>query len=244
MIGHLPRLTFLALLSISYTFLQAQTDSLQLKVSPLCTGDASHARDWQIVNPGPGSADVVWYLIGTDQWGKLSVPPGDTRYMTEVPYLNNILLPSLMVIYWKNSYSRRRVDLTWGSSAICGQDEVSAANSDERIASDLLKLLATSLLNRNDSTGPGVGTGAGATGMADVYGNPSTTGVFRLYYAFDAPQQTLVTLFNAQGQQLQGRVLEQGAGYVDIDATQHRPGIYYLKVQNGGFMKTIKLIKN
>src|SRR3569833_2674352 len=244
MIGYLHRLALLALLSISFTFLQAQTDSSSLlKVNPLCTGDAAHGRDWQIVNPGTTGVDVVWYLIGTDQYGKLSVAPGDTSFMTEVPYFNNMLFPSLMVIYWKNSYGWRRVGLTWGSSAICGQDQVSAANSDERIATDLLKMLAAYLLN-NPNSGSGMGPGgAGNTGLAEVYGNPST-GVFRLYYSLDPNQQTTIGLYSTQGRPLQSRAVEQGAGYVDVDATGYQPGIYFLRVRNGGFTKTIKLIRN
>ena len=250
MIGHLPRYASLALLSISFTFLRAEikndTTITDLTVKPLCTTNAAQFRDWQIVNPNTSPVEVSWYLIGTDQYGKLSVPPGETGFMTEAPYFQNVLFPSLMVIYWKNGSGWRRVDVTFGSGAVCGVEEVSAANSDERIAERIARGLLAMIDSLRNGAGTGTGPasgGTGATNVAEVYGNPST-GMYRLYLSVDAGQQTLIGMYNAQGTQLQSRVVSQATGYVDLNATGYLPGIYYLKVQNGGFTKTIKLIKN
>jgi len=38
-------------------------------------------------------------------------------------------------------------------------------------------------------------------------------------------------------------MVAQPSGAVDIDASAYKPGVYFLKVEQGGFTKTIKLIK-
>lgn len=205
-----------------------------LKLQPLCTSDAAHVRSWEIVNPNSSDVEVNWYLIGTTQHGKMTVSPGDTSFTTNVPYFQNFPLPSLLIIYWKNSFDRTRFDLSFGSRAVCGQEQVSASNSDELNAGELGSI-AAALRN-------GVGAG-GTVNVAEVSPNPSP-GMFRLYLSFDGTQQTQVGLYSAEGKQLQTRVVGQPAGFVDIDATSYRPGVYFLKVQNGGFSKTIKLIRN
>ncbi|HVU56451.1 MAG TPA: T9SS type A sorting domain-containing protein [Puia sp.] len=205
-----------------------------LNLKPLCTSDAAHIRHWEIINPNSSDIEVGWYLIGTNEHGKITVSPGDTSLTTDVPYFGNVLLPSLVVIYWKNSFDRTRIDLAFGSRAVCGQEQVSSANSDELIAGNLLSVAAA--LRNGTNT-------AGTANVAEVSPNPSF-GVFRLYLSPDASQQTYIGLYSADGKQLQARVVGQSAGYVDIDASGYSPGVYYLKVQNGGFTKTLKLVKN
>ncbi len=200
--------------------------NLQLK--PLCSSDPAHIRNWEIMNPNPFELKVDWIVVGSSEHGSLVVPPGSANFSTTVQYLRNIQLPAIAIIDWEDNFGFTRIDLAYGSKALCGKEAVSAANSDQVAAGGGKDL-------------------SGAFGkpmnIAEVYPNPSPN-TFRLYLSLAGQQQTRLGLYSADGKQLQVRLTTTNSGAVDIDASGFRPGVYFLKVEQGGFVKTIKLVKN
>jgi hypothetical protein len=131
----------------------------------------------------------------------------------------------IALISWDDNFGFPRLDLAYSSKAVCGKDMVSASNSDQ-----LMSGSATSLSN-------------GKPVIAEVYPNPSA-GIFRLYLSLPEQQDVTLQLYSADGKQVQVQRVAQSSGVVDINASGYRPGIYFLKVTQGGTVKTIKLIKN
>jgi hypothetical protein len=196
-----------------------------LDIRPLCSSDPNHIRNWEVDNRNPFEVKVDWLLVGTDQHGSITVPPGDTTFSTTTPYFHNTPLPSIAFIDWEDNFGFTRIDLAYSTRAVCGKDQVSAANSDKLISTDANNLATDKPVN-----------------IAEVSPNPST-GVFRLYLSLAGQGQTRLGLYSADGKQLQVRIVGQSSGVVDIDASSYPPGVYILKVEQGGFSKTIKLIK-
>lgn len=198
-----------------------------LEIEPLCSNDPAHTRNWKIVNPNPFELNVDWILAGSSQHGSLLAQPGETTFSTDALSVNNIPLPSIAIIDWEDNFGFTRLDLAFGSGAKCGKDVVSAANSDKLINGEASRMMTTT-----DKP----------TNIAEVSPNPSSN-TFRLYLSLAGQQQTRLGLYSADGRQLQVRLVSQPNGVIDLDAGSYKPGIYFLKVEQGGFTKTIKLLK-
>jgi hypothetical protein len=129
------------------------------------------------------------------------------------------------ILDWEDNFGFPHIDLAYSTKAVCGKDAVSAINSDQ-----LMK-----------DAGATIGSGK-AINIAEVYPNPSAN-VFRLYLSLAEQAGTNIELFSADGKRVQTRRIEQSTGVIDIDASGYKPGVYLLKLTQGGFTKTIKLIK-
>jgi hypothetical protein len=196
-----------------------------LELKPLCSADPNATRNWEIVNPNPFEVSVTWVVVGSSQHGSILVAPGDTVFSTTPLVFHSRPLPEVTVISWEDNFGFPRLDLAFSSSAVCGKDVVSAANSDRLISASAESL----------STGKPV--------IAEVYPNPSS-GMFRLYLSLPEQQDVTLQLYSADGRQLQVQRVGQSSGVVDINATGYRAGIYFLKVIQGGTVRTVKLVKN
>jgi subtilisin family serine protease len=194
-----------------------------LKLTPLCSASPKTVRNWQISNPNPFDVPVSWQVSGSNQHGSLIVPPGDTTFSTTPLYFYGIPLPVLALISWEDNFQFPHLDLAYSSSAVCGKDKVSAANSDQ-LLSGAAKLLAD-----------------GKPALTEVYPNPSD-GVFKLYLSAEQQDVTL-SLYSVDGKQLMLKRVQAAMGVIDIDASAYRPGVYFLKVIQGSEVKTIKLIR-
>ncbi|HEY4209369.1 MAG TPA: S8 family serine peptidase [Puia sp.] len=196
-----------------------------LEIRPLCSNDPGHIRNWEVDNPNPFEVKFDWLIAGSDQHGSITVPPGDTTFSTTTQYFYSALLPAIAIIDWQDNFGFTRIDLAYGSRALCGRDQVSAANSDKLISTQANSLVGDKPVN-----------------IAEVSPNPSPN-TFRLYLSLAGQGLARVGLYSADGRQLQIRLAVQPSGVVDIDASGYRPGVYILKVEQGGFKKTIKLIR-
>jgi subtilisin family serine protease len=196
-----------------------------LQINPLCTSDPNSVRNWQIVNPNSFDMAVQWHVIGGSQQGSLVVSPGDTSFSTTLQFFGNYPIAQIIALSWQDNFDNTRLDLAISSGAVCGKDQVSGVYSD-RVPGEITDEL-----------------GKGRPSIAEIYPNPSS-GIFRLFLYLPTGRPAALSLFSADGKQLQARVVEQPNGIFDIDASSYRPGIYILRVaQTGGFVRTIKLIK-
>ena len=199
-----------------------------LSIVPLCSGDPAHTRNWEIDNPNPFEVQVDWIIAGSNQHGSILAQTGKTTFSTDALSFHNTPLPSIAIIDWEDNFGFSRLDLAYGSGARCGKDAVSSATSDKLISGQAATLATATGKPMN---------------IAEVYPNPSSN-TFRLYLSLAGQQQTRLGLYSADGRQLQVRLVAQPSGVVDIDAGSYKPGVYFLKVEQGGFTKTIKLFKN
>lgn len=194
-----------------------------LELTPLCSANPKLTRNWQISNPNPFDVPVTWQVVGTNQRGTLVVPPGDTTFSSTPLYLYGYPFPEIAIIDWEDNFLFPHLDLAYSSSAVCGKDKVSAANSDQSL------------------NGVGKTLQNGKPALTEVYPNPSD-GLFKLYLSSEQQDVTL-SLYSADGKQLMTRRAPGAMGVIDIDATNYRPGVYFLKVIQGNDVKTIKLIR-
>lgn len=198
-----------------------------LDVKPLCSNSPGSIRNFDVKNPNPFEVTVNWLIIGTSQHGSFTAPPGDTTIAVAPLFYHNLALPTIAIIDWEDNFGFTRFDLAYSSSATCGKEAVSAINSDELIAG-----------KENSIT-----TGRKPGYLAEVYPNPSAS-TFRLYLSLGDQTNADIQLYSADGKVLQTKRTYQSNGVVDIDAHSYKPGVYLLKVSSpGGFVKTIKLIK-
>lgn len=194
-----------------------------LKLTPLCSANPKTARNWQISNPNPFDVPVTWQVSGSNQKGSLIVPPGDTVFTTAPLYVLGFPLPVLGIISWEDNFQFPHLDLAYSTTAVCGKDKVSAANSDALMS------------------GAGKTLASGKPALTEVYPNPSE-GLFKLYLSAEQQDVTL-SLISADGKQLMTKRVAGAMGVIDIDASAYRPGIYFLKVIQGNEVKTIKLVR-
>ena len=197
-----------------------------LDVKPLCSSSPGTTRNFAISNPNPFEVPVNWQILGTSQHGSFTVSPGDTTLSVSPLYYRNANLPTIAIIDWEDNFGFPRFDLAYSSKATCGKEAVSAINSDQLIA----------------GKETGLATGAKPGNIAEVYPNPSSN-TFRLYLSLANQQNTDIQLYSADGKVLQTQRVYQPNGVVDIDASGYKAGVYMLKITQGGFVKTIKLIK-
>jgi len=199
-----------------------------LKLKPLCSDDPSHIRSWQILNPNPFPVDVKWFAQGADQHGDITVPPGGTSFITNTVTFYNRPVANIVIISWKDNFEFPHVDAQFSTTAKCGVDKISERNSDQ--------LISTPGIQKTISGDQVV------INTAEVYPNPSSK-IFRLYYSFAEKQPAFIELYSVDGRKLQSEVTEQSNGVLDIDATGYGPGLYFLHIRQGSFVKTIKLVK-
>ncbi|HEY6901826.1 MAG TPA: S8 family serine peptidase, partial [Puia sp.] len=193
-----------------------------LDLTPICSANPKAVRNWKISNPNPFEVPVTWQVSGTSQHGTLIVPPGDTTFTTTPTYLYGIPLPVIAIINWQDNFQFPHADLAYSTTAVCGKDKVSAANSDQLLA------------------GTGKTLENGTPALTEVFPNPSS-GLFKLYLS-DAQHDAVLSLYSADGKQLFTK-RSTATSVIDIDATAYKPGIYFLKVIQGDEVKTIKLLR-
>ena len=196
-----------------------------LELKPLCSNAPNTIRNWEIQNPNPFPVKAEWLIVGSNQHGSIVVPPGDTTFSTTALYSHGYAVPMLGLLDWEDNFGFTRVDLAYSTKAACGKEAVSSANSDQ-----LMKGVTPTLADGKP------------TNIAEVYPNPSAS-VFRLYLSLADQAGANIDLYSADGKKVQTRRIEQSNGVVDIDASGYKPGVYVLKLTQGGFTKTIKLIK-
>jgi hypothetical protein len=197
-----------------------------LELKPTCSNDPATTRNWEISNPNPFEVTANWLVIGTSQHGSITVSPGDTIFSTSPFFCQNFPFPTIAIIDWKDNFDFTRFDLAYSSRATCGKEAVSAINSDQ--------LITTKENSLETVKKPG--------NIAEVYPNPSSN-TFRLYLSLADQQNTDIQLYSADGKALQAKRIYQSNGVFDIDASGYKPGVYVLKITQGGYVKTIKLIK-
>ena len=78
--------------------------------------------------------------------------------------------------------------------------------------------------------------------IVEVWPNSSTTS-FRLYLSLADQQEVGIQLYRVDGKKLLEKRIAQTKGIITLAASSYKPGIYLLNVKQGGFRKTIKLIK-
>lgn len=199
-----------------------------LKLNPLCSDDPSQVRNWKILNPNPFPVDVKWFAEGASQQGNISVPPGGATFTTNTVTFRNRPVANIVIISWQDNFEFPHVDAEFSTTAKCGVSEISERNSD--------KLISASGTQKTISGGNIV------LNTAEVYPNPSSK-TFRLYFSLAEKQPAVIELYSVDGRKLQSKVTEQSNGVMDIDATGYAPGVYFLNVRQGSFVKTIKLVK-
>lgn len=188
-----------------------------LSLKPVCSPDPAATRSWKIVNPNPFDVEAHWLLLGTNQRGTITAAPGETVFTSNTIALNGYQLANLVVLDWDDNFGFTRIDIENGISTACG-------SSSARTGGDIVE------------------TPIAKPMLADVYPNPSTS-TFRVYLSLAEQQPIDLQLFSIDGKQLLQKRIAQSRGIVPIDATPYKSGVYLLRVKQGTFNKTIKLIK-
>lgn len=194
-----------------------------LKLEPVCSDDPATTRNWKITNPNSFDVEAHWLLTDFAQSGNLIVSPGEKTFSTNTAYYMNYPVPNIVIIDWKDNLNTSHVAVAYSTDAKCGQDIVSEKNSDRRLARPVDEK-STGRLN-----------------TVEVYPNPATTN-FKVYMSLANTQNADISLYSADGKVLYQKT-GQANGVVNIDASSYRPGLYILKVRQGDFNKTFKVIK-
>ena len=151
------------------------------------------------------------------------VPPGGTTFTTQTAYYHNRPVPNIVIIDWEDNFGFPRFDLASSTSLKCRKDAVPESNGDE---------VLNGVVSAKITDKPVA---------AEVYPNPSSKN-FRLYLSFTRQQNIEIDLYNIDGKQLYRKTV-WASGIIDIDASNYNPGVYILKVRQGEFNKTFKLIR-
>ena len=189
-----------------------------LDLKAVCSVNPAASRSWKIINPNPFDVQTNWLLLGTNQHGSITAPPGESVFSTATFNLGYYRVPNIVILDWDDNFSFTRLDIAYSSSVACGSSSARSLPGD----------------TSEDA--------AGKPMLADVYPNPSA-GIFKVYLALADQQPVYLQLFSIDGKKLQEKRISQGKGIVPIDAATYKPGIYLLQVTQGTFNKTIKLVK-
>jgi subtilisin family serine protease len=189
-----------------------------LTLQPLCSTNPSATRIWKIINPNSFEVETHWLLLGGNQHGSMTAPPGDSYFPTNTINFGNYPVPNIVILDWDDNLGFTRLDIENSIKTPCG-------NSSAR-----------------EITGGALENAVAKPMLADVYPNPSTN-VFRVYLALADQQPIDLQLFSIDGKKLLEKHINQTKGIVPIDATAYKPGIYLLHIKQGTFNKTIKLIR-
>ncbi|HZG26746.1 MAG TPA: S8 family peptidase, partial [Chitinophagaceae bacterium] len=194
-----------------------------LKLQSLCSDNPAGTRNWKIINPNSFEVNVRWFLTGDQQNGVISVPPGEYTFSTNTFYLFNRPTQNIAVIEWQDNFGFPHFDIKSSSTATCIKDVVTAAGAGQTIE----KNVAAEVIEKPN--------------LAEVFPNPSRQN-FRVYLSLAKQQNIDLELYSIDGRRLYKRTL-QSNGIQDIDASGYRPGVYFLKIRQGEFQKTLKLIR-
>lgn len=189
----------------------------------VCSNDPDYTRKWVISNPNPFEVEVHWLINGFSQQGTVIAGPGETTFTTQTVYFFNRPVPNIAIIDWNDNLGIPHFDYAGSTTAKCGQDAVTAANTDK--LSDMVAN-AESIDKANGVT---------------VYPNPASK-YFRVYLSLSSQQNTDLSLYTLDGKLLLKKVVSS-SGVVDIDASTYAPGMYILKINQKNFSKTLKLVK-
>ncbi|MHA4807239.1 T9SS type A sorting domain-containing protein [Flavitalea flava] len=203
-----------------------------LDLDPICSDNPTTTRNWRIRNPNPFPVEAHWIVLGTQLKGTIYVQPGDTSFSTKAQYWGNRPIPTIVVIDWQDNFEFPRFDIAYSTRAQCNKDMVSESNSDKQLNGSGNKL----------GNGVADAFATNKINMAEVYPNPSVNTI-KLYLSLSGDQSTDIELYSVDGKRLQTKRVAQSNGVIDIDASAYRPGVYILKVVQGNFVKTIKVIK-
>ena len=188
-----------------------------LNLQPICSTDPSATRSWKIINPNPFAVETHWLLLGTNQRGSITAPPGETVFSSNTLSIGSYRLSNIVILDWDDNFGFTRIDIENSNSTACGSS--SARTSGNIVEETLAKPM-----------------------LVDVYPNPSTSS-FRVYLALADQEPISLQLFSIEGKKLLEKRISQTKGIVPIDATPYKAGVYLLQVKQGGFNKTIKLVK-
>jgi hypothetical protein len=194
-----------------------------LDLVSLCSDEPTKIRNWKIVNPNPFEVEVHWFLTGFNQNNKLSVPPGDTYFSTKTAYYRNFAIPNIVIMDWEDNFGFTKMDIAAAVNNRCRND------ASVRI---LGETSATVPLLKEDVIKPEI---------AEVYPNPSHAR-FRLYLSLSRESKAEIRIYSNDGKSLYANTVP-GSGVYDIDASKYKPGLYLMKITQGDFVKTLKLIK-
>ncbi|HTL08985.1 MAG TPA: T9SS type A sorting domain-containing protein, partial [Chitinophagaceae bacterium] len=189
-----------------------------LSLRPLCSDNPAAARYFQINNPNPFAVQAHWLVIGTNQQGSLLAPPGQSIISTQTVSIGNLQLSNPVILDWEDNLGFTRLDIQTSSRQACGP-------SAERVLAEQqpAEVLPRPLL-------------------AEVFPNPSRT-TFKVYLSLAETLPVQLHLYSLDGRVLLQKQVAAARGIVPIDAVPYKPGMYLLRVRQGNFSKTIKLIK-
>jgi hypothetical protein len=194
-----------------------------LELVAMCSEDPGKTSNWKIVNPNPFEVKVHWFLTGFGQDTKSTVPPGDTYFSTQTGYYRNRQVPNVVILDWEDNFGFTRFDLASAATNECKND---VAGTQVLSAGDKAALVKERPLKPE---------------IADVFPNPSRS-QFKLYLSLNNPGKADISLFTESGKLLY-RNNVSGSGIYDIDASNYKPGLYLMKISQGSFTRTLKLIK-
>jgi subtilisin family serine protease len=194
-----------------------------LKLEAACSDNPSSVRNWIVKNPNPFEVEVQWFLTGTSQKGKITAVPGNTAFSTNNVSHGKNTAPTLGIIDWEDNFGFSRVDAEFSSNATCGKDAVTSSNGKalEAYAFD------GGAVNKN---------------VAEIYPNPATDNI-NLYLSLNPDQPVTVELSGQDGKTLYSSSAVQSNGVLNIPASAYKPGMYFVRVKQGEFSRTFKVIK-
>ena len=190
-----------------------------LNLKAICSENPSSVRNWKIVNPNSFEVEAHWFLLGTNQHGTITAPPGESFFSTSILSYGYYQVPNIVILDWDDNFGFTRIDIENSTKNKC-------SSSSDRVMDEATAATEATIKPM----------------MADVYPNPATSS-FRVYLALADQQQIDMQLFSIDGKKLMEKHISQTRGIVPIDASNYKPGVYLLTIRQGSFNKTIKLIK-
>ncbi|RYG38808.1 MAG: T9SS type A sorting domain-containing protein, partial [Chitinophagaceae bacterium] len=194
-----------------------------LELIPLCSENPKTTRNWKIVNPNPFEVKAHWFLTGFSQDSRPYLPPGDTYVTTKAAYYRNFAVPNILILDWEDNFGFSRFDIASSSTRECRNQPATldAGSSTRQVPVERDMLIKPEIV--------------------EVFPNPSSV-KFRLYLSLAKSEKTEISLYSSDGRQLFVNTVP-GNGIHEIDATRYKPGVYLMKVRQGSFYKTIKVIR-
>jgi hypothetical protein len=196
-----------------------------LELVSVCSDDPSKTRNWKIINNNSFEVKVHWFLTGFSQSNNLTAPPGVTFFSTRTAYYQNRTVPNIVILDWEDNFGFTRFDIAAAANNNC-------KNNNDLAGTQTLGAEEQALLVKENSIKPEI---------ADVFPNPSRS-QFKLYLSLNKTGKTELSLFSEDGKVVY-RNNVSGNGIYDIDASRFKSGLYVLKITQGSFSKTLKLIK-
>ena len=193
-----------------------------LKLAAACSDNPAVTRNWIISNPNPFEVEVSWFLPGTSQKGSVLAEPGDTKFSTAANKYDKSSNSALAIINWEDNFGFTRVDAEFSSNTCCGKDAVASSGIQS-----MESITKEDIARKN---------------TAEIYPNPSRDN-FKLYLSLYDDQPAEVQVSSLDGKVLFASRVMQSNGVIDIPASGFKPGTYIVKLKQGDFNKTFKVIK-